>query len=102
MKKEITRILLSLLGTIVLIVFGVVSAKYINNNYEITNSCITYIRLISAGLIAWSVFGRLYNFESWDGTSPTEITKKTWFVITYSLGFYGVIVSLLLFANGQT
>ncbi len=102
MKEEITRILKSLLGTVILVMLGVASAKYINQNWTVTASGVTHLRLTSAGLIAWSVFGRLYNFESWGGNTPAEKAKKTWFIITYSAGFYGAILSLLLFANVQT
>lgn len=102
MKEEMTRIILSLLGTIIIIVLGIVSAKYINQNWSVTDSCITNIRLVSTGLIAWAVFGRLYNLESWKGKTPAERIKKSWFVITYGTGFYGVILSLQLFPNIQT
>lgn len=102
MKEEITRILISLLGAVILIVLGILSAEYINQNWNITNECIKNIRLISAGLIAWAVFGRLYNFESFKGKTPTEKVKKAWFIVTYSAGFYGVILSIQLFSNTQT
>ena len=102
MKEEITRIILSLLGTIVLIVLGIASANYINQNWNVTDNCVIYIRLVSAGLIAWSVFGRLYNFESYKGKTPAEKFKKAWFIVTYSTGFYGVILSLQLIANIKT
>ena len=98
MKKEITTILKSFIGTVVLIVLGLVTAKYIN----VTADCIFYIRLISMGLIAWAVFGRLYNVDSWNEDTPPERFKKAWFVVTYSLGFYGAIVSFLLFENVKT
>ena len=102
MKEEITRIILSLLGTTILIVLGVVSANYINQNWTVTNSCIMYTRLTSAGLIAWSVFGRLYNFESFKGKTTTEKAKKAWFITAYSSGFYRAILSLQLISNAKT
>jgi len=102
MREEIIRIFVSFLGAVILIILGIVSANYVNHNWEITTSYIANIRLVSVGLIAWSVFGRLYNFESWKGKTPAEKMKKTWFIITYSTGFYGVILSLQLLAKTQT
>ncbi|MCU7830348.1 MAG: hypothetical protein KZQ85_14895 [Candidatus Thiodiazotropha sp. (ex Myrtea sp. 'scaly one' KF741663)] len=99
MKKELSRISISLIGTGVLIFLAVVSAKYINHNWKVTQNELSYFRIASAGLIAWAVFGRLYNFESWKGKTFPEKFKKGWFIITYSIGFYGAVISLLLVSN---
>ena len=99
MEEEITRILSSLVLTTLLAVLGFIIASYLNENFIFTKECIVYVRASSMSLFAWAVFARLYNFQSWKGKTPAEKLKRAWFIITYSIGFFGSIMSLFMVAN---
>ncbi|WP_345845601.1 hypothetical protein [Shewanella algae] len=99
MKEEVSRVFWSLIFTVALVGISVCASNYLNENFCIIKTHITYLQVGSAALVAWAVFGRLYNFESYKGKTLPERLKKAWFIATYSSGFTGALISMQLVAK---
>lgn len=99
MNEEASRVFWSLVFTVALVAISVCASNYLNQNFSIIKAHITNLQVGSATLVAWAVFGRLYNFESYEGKTLPEKLKKAWFIFTYSCGFTGALISMQLVAK---
>jgi len=63
---------------------------------ELPARWIAGVRVLSGGLILWAVLGRLgWKIQTWNGTSLPERVNDTWFKLTYGLGVYLLMLSVM-------
>lgn len=68
---------------------GVLVALYINSEYPLSTTSVQWLRLVSLGIVAWAVLGRLgYETETLKGLTLLEITSIRSFKLFYIIGLF--------------
>jgi len=94
------RVLLrSAILVVILVSVGGFVAEGINATYPISWFWIRIIRAFSLMLIAWSIWSKLDDIQTNSGKTVLELTSKSLFKLSYSLGI--LIGSFALFLDGS-
>lgn len=77
---------------------GVLVALYINSKCPMSTVSVQSLRLVSLGIVAWAVLGRLgYETETLKGLTLLEITSMRSFKLFYVFGLF--LTSVCLFVD---
>ena len=96
-QKLRASILANLLAVVLILLAARVSALLLPPLWPAT---LTLLRVASAVLIIWAVFGRLgWKIQTWKGKALPEAVNWMWFRLTYGLGMYALFLSMIAWAR---
>lgn len=91
-------VLLSLMIVAVLCLAGWATSAQVR---DVPSTSIAGLRVLSAGFVLWAVLGRLgFKIQTYKGTTLPEQVNDVWFRVTYGLGTYLLMLSLMLRTGG--
>jgi len=97
-KDKRRRLFRSAIWVTSLVVGGAITALLINSTAPVTWFWVRAIRGLSIVLLAWAVWSRVGDMETWKGRTLLELSSERLYQIFYSLGVF--MGSIALFLKG--